>query len=57
MQSRQPIDIATCIDFIGLDPLTGEEVYPNRNDRAIVPAASRCGEGPAGDPHSTVPNF
>jgi hypothetical protein len=27
MQSSQPIDIATCMDLIRLDPITGQEVY------------------------------
>jgi hypothetical protein len=33
MQSSQPIDVATCMDYTGLDPFTGEEVYTARHLR------------------------
>jgi hypothetical protein len=30
MRSSQPIDIATCMDYTGLDPFPGREVYVDR---------------------------
>jgi hypothetical protein len=33
MQSSQPIDVATCMDYTGLDSFTGEEVYTARHLR------------------------
>jgi hypothetical protein len=33
MQSRQPMDIATCMYYTGLDPFTGQEVHVARGLR------------------------